>query len=96
MNINKVMIQLALDLDGDKVGVDNIVWRKGKESSITLDNAVSISFIEDSEITEYNVELMGVNVFSSLNLASALRKVIDNYLMYKDNISHYNQYRNTI
>ena len=88
MNINKVMIQLALDLDGDKVEVGNVAWRKGKVSSISLDNAVSISFIEDSEITEYNVELMGVNVFSSLNLASALRKVIDNYLMYKDSISN--------
>lgn len=89
MNINKVMIQLALDLDGDKVEVGNVAWRKGRVSSISLDNAVSISFIEDSEITEYNVELMGVNVFSSLNLASALRKVIEQYLMYKDNISHY-------
>ncbi|XWX30029.1 hypothetical protein KQUDLBSD_CDS0201 [Staphylococcus phage PG-2021_40] len=96
MNINKVMIQLALDLDGDNIHVGNIVMRRGKESKIILDNAVSIRFVEDSEITEYNVELMGVNVFSSLNLASALRKVIDQYQMYKDNISHYNQYRNTI
>lgn len=100
MNIKKVTVRLAQVIQEKDAEVFSMIIRdsrnKNKPSSITLNNVVTLRFIEAEENHEYLVKFLGEEVYTGRVIAKAIGDTVKYAQEYADNKPYYNKIINSI